>query len=288
MQHNRNDAHRNDVPANLLRNARITALAGALALLVPALTATAGYVQLTQTRSLTTSASASAGSATPQNDADSETSDALGSFVDRSVGSSAGAFAQIPNPPFTASASGSGTARQSVELAPTSISGSFVGDAGAQTRVASAGGSARSTWSTTFRVDQPTPIDLDGELSVRDGSAFIAFTSLGYDASLSLTRRADGGGAEETLHRFSIPFPPFPGGTVSRPVDVSAVLEPGYVYTLAATAAATRTNQSNSVSAQIGAQTLTEVRFTLTTVPEPSAAWVLALGAVLALRRRRK
>src|SRR5215208_463001 len=102
MRHTRNDAR-----ARPLRNVWITAFAGAIASLVPAATAPAGYVQLTQTRSLSTSASAEAYNVAPSNDADGENSDALGPF-DRSVNSSAGAAGPMPNPPFTASASGFG------------------------------------------------------------------------------------------------------------------------------------------------------------------------------------
>ena len=200
----------------------------------------------------------------------------------------ASAAGQIPNPPFLASASGYGTGRQSAQFSPTSISGSFVGDAGTQARVARSNGSAPSTWSTTFRVDQPQPFDLDGRLSVRDNEPIRGFTSFTNNASLSFKRQADAGGPEETLYSFSIVLPPCPGGTSERPVDLTGVLEPGYVYTLAATAAATRTASALSTPVQVSAQTLSEVTFTLTTVPEPAAACVLALGAVLALRRRRE
>jgi hypothetical protein len=248
-------------------------------------TARAGYAQLAQSRSLNTSASATAAAAAPSNDFDTEASGELGSF-DRSIESGASASGQIPNPPFFASAFGYGIARQSVQLAPTSISAEFVEDAGTQGRVASSRGAAASAWSTNFRVDQPTPFDLGGSLGVRDNSRSTGFTSLSFTASLSLTRRADGGGPEDVLSNVSIDFPPFFGGTTSKPVHLAGVLAPGYVYTLSSDAAAGSLNNAGAISAQIGAQTLTDVRFTLTMVPEPAAASVLALAGGLLLRRR--
>jgi hypothetical protein len=280
MRHTRYDGC-----AHPVRSAWIMAFAGAVVSLVPAAAALAGYVQLSQTRSLNTSASANLGGQTPTTDADSETSDALGSFVDRSVSSSASAAGPIPNPPFFVSSTGSGTARQSVQLAPTSISGSLVGSASAASTLAESSGTANSTWSTTFRVDQPTPFDLDGTLSVHNVAPIAAYTSATHDASLSLSRQADGGGAEQLLYNVSAP--PFGGIDQFRPVDFSGVLEPGYVYRLAVTAAASRTNSSLPVSVRIGADTTTEATFALTAVPEPAAAGALALAAGLVLRRRR-
>jgi hypothetical protein len=269
-----------------MRSAWVMAFAGAVAAWVPALAAPAAAVQLTQARSLNTSASAKAfGPPAPSTDADHDSSDALGAF-DRSVTSSASSSGRPPDPPFLSSASGSATARQSVQLAPTSISGSFVGDAQARSLVASSGGTATSSWSTTFRVDRPTPFDLDGELSVRNSAASGAFTSATNSASLRFTRRADAGDAEETLYSFVLDVVPMPGGAGSRPVDLSGVLEPGYVYSLAGSAAATR-DSSAPVVVQAFGQTTAQVTFTLTGVPEPAAAGVLALAAAVGLRRKR-
>ena len=269
-------------PTHSLRRIWLTALAGVVASWVMARPVCAGYTQLTQTRSLSTGASAESFGVTPQTDADSETSDALGSFSDRSVTSGASAFSQIPNPPFFASGNGTATARQSVSLAPTSITGTLVGDASAGTRVAAASGTATSSWSTTFRVDQPTPFDLRGGLGVQNIAEVMSYTTPSHNAFVSLSRRPDAGGDAQALYDVSVP--PF---FSSRPVEFSGVLEPGYVYSLTATAGASRTNNSFVVSAQIGGSTVTTVTFTLTTVPEPAGTGVLMLGAALLLRRRR-
>ena len=271
---------------NRLRNLCISAVAGAIVSSAMPATAPAGYTQLTQTRSLNTSASAEVFNMPVSNDADTESSDALGSF-DRSISSGASAAGFIPNPPFSASGGGQATARQSVQFAPTSIAGSLVGDASAGTRVATASGSAASTWSTTFNIDKSTPFNLDGSLGVSQLGTDISFASLTNSASLRLSRRADGGGPEQVLYNVFHDSPPLvPGGASGRSIDFSGVLEPGYVYTLAGTAAAGRSNNSVFVSAQTGGGITSQVTFTLTTVPEPAAAGVLPLSAGLLLRRR--
>jgi hypothetical protein len=104
-------------------------------------------------------------------------------------------------------------------------------------------------------------------------------------SSLSLSRHSDAGGAEETLYNATL-SPQFIGPAFIRTVDLSGVLEPGYVYRLDATAAATRT-MFVPIETQIGASSAAAATFTLTTVPEPAAAGVLALSATLLLRRRR-
>jgi len=261
-----------------LRGAWIMAFAGAVALLVAAPAARAGYVQLTQTRSLDTGASASFG--TTADDADSDHSEALGSF-DQSITSTASNGDFLP--PNFYGGSGTGVARQSAQLTPTSISGSFIGDAQATTTSAASSSRANSTWSTTFRADQPTPFDLDGRMSAQDVSV-VGFTGGNAAGSLTLSRHADAGGPEVVL--YSVALPPFPGG-IPPTVDFSGVLEPGYVYSLAATAMASRENQSLGHPRAVYGQTITTVTFTLTAVPEPAAAGVLALVAALALRRRR-
>lgn len=103
--------------------------------------------------------------------------------------------------------------------------------------------------------------------------------------SLNFSRQADAGGAEETLYTVSLNQP---NSDNSRTVDLSGVLEPGYVYSLAATADASRSSSSLPVPPTFFGQTTSTVTFTLTTVPEPAAAGVLALSATLLLRRRRR
>ena len=73
----------------------------------------------------------------------------------------------------------------------------------------------------------------------------------------------------------------------SRPVDLDGVLEPGYVYRLAATASASTNTPAPLGDVATGGRTTSDVTFTLTAVPEPSAAAVLAIGAAATLGRRR-
>jgi len=148
MRHTRNDGG-----SHALRNLWIMALAAAAAASLAAPTARAAYVQLTQTRSLGTTASANLGGQPPITDADSDNSSDLGSF-DRSVTSSAGVG--VPPPPIAGSF-GTGLASQSVQWAPTLITGTLCGDAQASTTFAQGSANAHSFWSTTFRVDQATP-----------------------------------------------------------------------------------------------------------------------------------
>ena len=112
----------------------------------------------------------------------------------------------------------------------------------------------------------------------------MGFTDGDAAGSLTLSRHADAGGPEVVL--YSVALPPFPGG-IPRTVDFSGVLDPGYVYSLAATAMALRQNQSGGHPRAVYGQTTTTVTFTLTAVPEPAVAGALALAAALALRRRR-
>lgn len=268
--------------ARPMRNTWTKAFAAVAASLLWAPTAPAGYVQLTQTRAITTTASAVVSGFPSVDDRDTETSDALGSF-DRSVTSSAAAG--IPAPPFN-NASGWAEASQAVQLAPTSISGTFVADANASSRLGRAVSEASSTWSTTFRVDQPTPFDLDGRVRVRD-PIDVLLTQATSTLSLSIARRADVGGAEETLSSFPLLGPPSPGFTSERLVDVAGVLEPGYVYRLAVTAHLSET-ASLPADVQIGGQLISDVTFTLTMVPEPSTAVVAAGLTVGILRRPRR
>jgi hypothetical protein len=280
MQQTRHTRHTRR--SNPLRNLWIIPFAAALAALIAAPTARAAYVQLTQTRSLSTTASANLGGEPPTTDADSEDSADLGSF-DRSINSSARAFS--PQPPLF-QGFGLGTASQSVQWAPTSITGSLVGDAQASSTAAEGSSRGDSTWSATFRVDQPTPFDLHGLLSVRNLSNVGGFGG-GFDSSsLTLSRQADSGGPEQMLYTVSLP--PFPGVDNQRDVDFSGVLDPDYVYRLAANASATRSASSLPITFPVAGQTITEATFTLTTVPEPAAVSVLAGCATLMLRRRRR
>jgi hypothetical protein len=70
-------------------------------------------------------------------------------------------------------------------------------------------------------------------------------------------------------------------------VDFSGVLDTGYVYSFAATANAFRGSSSGPITPTVFGETTSQITFTLTAVPEPTAAGVLALSATLLLRRRR-
>lgn len=259
--------------------AAIAALASAMIVSVHAPAASAAIIQLTQERSLTSEASAQvSGPAVEDNKADA--SAALGSF-DHSFTSHAEA-GQLPGIGVTADAAAS----HAVQVGPTSISGMLAGEShirGAGLGVMSSA-EGRSSWSTTFRVDQPMPFNLTGRL--RMFAPPTSGTPTNYSLGFFFRRLADGASQEETLYIRTISGSGSLGGGANNdePVNVSATLEPGYIYTLIG-----GVGGDMRYDGGVGGEktVVGDISFNLNAVPEPSAAGALAPGATLLLRRRR-
>lgn len=253
----------------------IVSLASALVLLPHAGRASAALIHLTQDRALTANTSAEV-SGTPVTDNKGETSAELGPF-DRSLTSHAEAVA---TPPAMGRAVSDAAASHAVQFAATSITGALAADGHIQQAAGRPSAQVNSSWNTTFRVDRPMPFDLTGRLRMSAGPT--TGSPVGYTLAFTFWR-SDGTLNEPIYFYGSSGQAGLSGFGADEAVNVSGTLEPGYVYSMSATVAG---NMQAEGTVGADKRVAGDISFSLTAVPEPSAAAGFAAFSGALLRRR--